>query len=494
MSFSPGIIVAFILYFAGMLWIGVIFSKRNENISDYILGGRGLNKWLTALSAEASDMSGWLMMGLPGLAYLSGMQASWLALSLAVGTYINWKFIAARLRKYTHIANDSLTLPDYFENRFRDSSNILRIVTAIFILIFFLIYTSSGFVAAGKLFNSVFNVSYLWAMLLGAAVVVTYTFMGGFMAVCWTDTIQGILMFFAMLIVPITGMMLCGGPVDTMVAIGNMNANLLNPLKNVDGTAISLFAIVSLFAYGLGYFGQPHILVRFMAVRSADEIKQARQIAVGWVILCLVGAVLVGLVGRVYLPQTLQGAASETVFIVMTTDIFISFIAGVVLSAILAAIMSTASSQLLVTASAISQDFYKCIIHKNAGEKELLQVSRFTVIGVSVIAVSLAIDPNNKVFDLVAYAWAGIGASFGPTLLMSLFWKRMTRSGALAGIMAGGITVLVWKQLASYGGIFEMYEMLPGFIISVVAIVAVSMMGKQPAREITDEFELVNQA
>ncbi|TEB10140.1 Sodium/proline symporter [Pelotomaculum sp. FP] len=494
MSHSFGIIAASILYLTGMLWIGVNFSNRTENVSDYILGSRGLNKWVTSLSAEASDMSGWLLLGLPGYAHLSGMEASWIALGLALGTYVNWKFVAKRLRNYTQIANDSLTLPDYLENRFRDSLKILRSVAAVFILIFFLIYTSSGFVAGGKLFNTVFGLPYIWSMLIGAAVVVTYTFLGGFMAVCWTDFVQGILMFFAILIVPITGMFLSGGPADTLAALKNINPELLNPFTSVDGTALSLIAVVSLMAWGLGYFGQPHILVRFMAIHSADEIKPARHIAMVWVILSLAAAVLVGMVGRVYLPQTLEGVASETVFMVMTNDIFASFIAGIILSAILAAIMSTASSQLLVTASAISQDFYKSLICKEAGEKELVSISRWTVIGVAIVAGLLAIKPDNLVLDLVAYAWAGFGATFGPTLVMSLFWKRMTKSGALAGIIAGGITVLVWKQLAHFGGIFALYEIVPGFIMSVFAIIVVSMMSKQPSKEIMDEFERVNRA
>lgn len=494
MSHDFGIFVAFALYLGGMLGIGVKFSKANQNVSDYILGGRGLNKWVTSMSAEASDMSGWMLLGLPGYAYVAGAQASWIALGLILGTYANWKFIAKRLRNYTQIANDSLTLPDYLENRFRDTSKVLRIVSAVFILIFFLIYTSSGFVASGKLFNTVFGIPYFWSMIIGAAVVVCYTFMGGFMAVCWTDFCQGVLMFFAILIVPITGMFLMGGPAHTFSSLGHINHELLNPFMNTDGTMISLISIVSLLAWGLGYFGQPHILVRFMAIRSAEEIKPARHIAMVWVVLSLAAAVLVGMVGRVYLPKPLVGAASETVFMVMTNDIFVSFIAGVILSAILAAIMSTASSQLLVTASAISQDFYKALIRKNASERELVLVSRWTVVGVAVVACFLAVNPNNLVLTLVAYAWAGFGAAFGPTLVMSLFWKRMTKSGALAGIIVGGITVLVWKQLAPYGGIFALYEIVPGFVASLLAITVVSLLSKAPAKEITDEFEAVNQA
>lgn len=487
-GYSTGILAAFILYLAVMMTIGVIYYKRTQNMSEYILGGRQLGAWVTSMSAEASDMSGWMLMGLPGFAYTSGIQAGWIALGLALGTYFNWRFVAKRLRQYTQIANDSLTLPDYFQNRFHDKSQSLRIVSAVFILIFFLIYTSSGFVAGGKLFNTIFGIPYTWAMILGASVVVFYTFLGGFMAVCWTDFVQGVMMFFAILIVPITAMQLVGGPSATFSSIYAIDPQMFNAFTSANGKTLTLVAIVSHLAWGLGYFGQPHILVRFMAIRSSQEIKQATNIAMTWVVFSLAAAVLVGMVGRVYLKQPLEGAAVETVFMIMTNDIFNSFIAGIILSAVLAAIMSTASSQLLVTASAFSQDFYKALFRPHASEKELVWVSRWTVVVISVLGVILGLNPNNFVLDLVAYAWAGFGATFGPLILMSLFWKRMTRNGALAGVIVGGITVLIWKQFAWFG----LYEIVPGFFFSMLAIYVVSLLDHEPAQVIKDDFEKVN--
>jgi sodium/proline symporter len=484
-SHSLGISAAFILYFAVMLAIGIFYCRRMKSISDYIIGSRTLGTWVTAMSAEAADMSGWLMLGLPGYAYFAGIEAGWIALGLIIGTYVNWKVVAGRLRTYTEVAHDSLTLPDFLQNRFHDHSKALRIVSAIFILIFFLLYTSSGFVAGGKLFHTVFGIPYFWAMLIGASVVIFYTFLGGFMAVCWTDFVQGVLMFFAILIVPIAGIALLGGPALTVKALQGVNHELLNPFTTVSGKPISLIAVISLMAWGLGYFGQPHIIVRFMAIRSSKQIPQARHIAMVWVILSLTAAVAVGLVGRVFLKETLQGTATETVFMVMTNEIFLSFFAGIILSAILAAIMSTASAQLLVTSSAVSQDLYKALIRRDAGGRELLRVSRWSVIIIAVIAIVLGLNPDNLVLDLVAYAWAGFGAAFGPAILMSLYWKRMTRNGALASIIVGGITVIVWKQF----GWFGLYEIVPGFVLSLAAIVVVSLLDKEPTQEILQEFE-----
>ena len=482
-----GITTAFVIYLFCMMMVGFFYWRRTKSVSDYILGGRSLNSWVTSLSAEASDMSGWMLLGLPGFAYASGVQAGWIALGLIIGTYLNWKVIAVRLRKYTHVANDSLTLPDYFRNRFQDKNNILNTVSAIFILIFFLIYTSSGFVAGGKLFNSVFGIPYIPALLLGALVVVSYTFIGGFMAVCWTDAIQGVLMFFSILLVPMVAITLMGGPGATIGRILSINPELFNPFTNPDGSAVTLLAIISLMAWGLGYFGQPHILVRFMAINSSKQLPKARHIAMTWVIISLIAACGVGLIGRAFLPTQLAGSASETVFMVLTSKMFFSFMAGIIMSGILAAIMSTASSQLLVTSSAISQDLYKTLIHKNASEKELVFVNRLTVLVVAGIAVIMALNPNNMVLSLVAYAWAGFGATFGPLIILSLFWKRMTLKGALAGIIVGGLTVLVWKQFAWFG----IYEIIPGFFASMLAIYIVSMLDKEPSQEIKDEFDSV---
>lgn len=483
-----GVLAAFAVYLCAMMIIGVIYYRRNQNMSEYILGGRQLNAWVTSMSAEASDMSGWMLMGLPGYAYVAGLEALWIALGLILGTYINWRFIAKRLRQYTQIANDSLTMPDYFENRFRDKSKLLRIISAIFILIFFLLYTSSGFVAGGKLFHTVFGLNYTVALIVGAFVVVFYTFLGGFMAVCWTDFCQGVMMFFAIIIVPAIAIKFVGGPTAAITTLSAINPEMFNPFTAISGQPLSVITIVSLLAWGLGYFGQPHILVRFMAIRSSSEIKQATNIAMTWVILSLSAAVLVGMVGKVYLTDILNGSASETVFLVMTEHLFSYFPAGLILSAVLAAIMSTASSQLLVTASAVSQDFYKALVKNNANEKELVWISRLTVIIVSVIAVILGLNPNNLILEMVAYAWAGFGSAFGPALLISLYWKRMTRNGALAGILVGGLTVLIWKQFSWFG----LYEIVPGFIFSCLAIYLVSVLDTPPDKAITDEFEQVN--
>ncbi len=490
MNFNSIIIITtFSIYLISMLIIGLIFYKKTENISDYVLGGRKMNSWVTALSSQASDMSGWLLMGLPGYAYLAGMESIWIAIGLGVGTYLNWKFIAKRLRRYTEIAGDSITLSVFFENRFRDKSKVLRIVSALFILIFFLIYTSSGLVAGGKLFNSVFNIKYEYALSIGALVIIGYTFLGGFMAVSWTDFFQGTIMFFAIIIVPLVAVNNVGGIGATIDHLKATNIELLNPFTGTDGSIISMVSIISLLAWGLGYFGQPHILCRFMAISSAEKIKKARTIAMIWVVVSLVAAVLVGIIGIAFATDALQGTASETIFIVMVNKLFPSAIAGILLSAILAAIMSTADSQLLVTASALTEDVYKVLLRRSATNKELLTVSRITVIVVALIAYILALNPENSVLDLVSYAWAGFGAAFGPIVIVSLFWKRMTRNGALSGMILGGITVLLWKQLE--GGIFELYEIVPGFIIAMLAIFIVSMLDKKPCQEIIDEFEKV---
>lgn len=483
------VILAFVVYMIFMLYIGYRFYAKTETHEDYFLAGRGLSSWVVSMSAQASDMSGWLLMGLPGYAYLSGMEASWIAIGLAVGTYLNWKLVARRLRNYTEVAGNSITIPAFLKNRFRDESNILRTLSAIFILIFFLIYTSSGFVASGKLFSSVFNINYTLALAIGVIVVVSYTFMGGFFAVCWTDFFQGLLMFFAVIIVPTVGIIDLGGVGSALDKLKALNTEMLNPFTTSDGKTITAIALISLLAWGLGYFGQPHILTRFMAIKSAKDIKKSRRIAMTWVLFSLAAAVLIGIVGRLYLTQTLDSTNSETVYILMVNNIFPTFIAGILLSAILAAIMSTADSQLLVTASAITEDFYKAVFKKDASDKELMWVSRVTVIGVSIAAGLFALSPNSSILKLVEYAWAGFGATFGPIILFSLFWKRTTKNGAIAGILFGGMITIIWKQLS--GGIFDLYEIVPGFIASTLAIIIVSLLDKEPSKEIIEEFEKV---
>ncbi|SIQ63557.1 sodium/proline symporter [Alkalispirochaeta americana] len=487
---NPAIVVTFVLYLVLMMAVGAVFYRRTTNLSDYILGGRKLNYWVTSLSAQASDMSGWLLMGLPGYAYLAGLEAFWIAFGLALGTYLNWRFVARRLRTYTEISGDSITLPDYFESRFRDSTRILRIVSSIFILVFFLVYTSSGFVAGAILFSAIFNLPYTTGLLIGVVVIIGYTFLGGFTAVSWTDFIQGILMFFAITIVPFIGFGLAGGPGETFEAVRLANPEFLNIFTATDGSPLGIIAIVSLLAWGLGYFGQPHILARFMAIRSADEVAPARKIASTWVVISLTGAVLVGLIGiasgEVFMPAD---ANAEQIFIHLIDGVIPPLLAGIFLSAILAAIMSTADSQLLVTSSALTEDLYAVLLRNRASQTELVWISRFSVIAVAIIASLIAVDPESTVLGLVSYAWGGFGATFGPIVILSLFWRRMTRNGALAGLVAGGLTVIVWYNLS--GGIFDLYEIVPGFLFSLAAIVGVSLLGNPPEAEITAEFDQV---
>lgn len=489
-SDSFSIILIFALYLLFMISIGVLYYRKTENLADYILGGRKLNSWVTALSSQASDMSGWLLLGLPGYAYLAGMEAIWIGIGLAVGTYLNWKFVAKKLRQYTQVAGDAITIPVYFENRFRDDTHALRIISAILILVFFLLYTSSGLVAGGKLFNTVFEIPYQQALLIGALVIISYTFLGGFMAVCWTDFFQGMLMVCAIVLVPAAAIKGIGGYGSTVDLIQSIDPQLLNPWTALAGGAIPL---ISNLAWGLGYFGMPHILVRFMAIESPDKVKQARLIAMVWVVISLIFAVVVGLVGRAYLhPEFLGAGGSETIFMVLVNSLFTPVIAGILLAAILAAIMSTADSQLLVAASAFTEDIYRIVMKKDASEKELVWLGRLAVIAISSIAYMIARDPNNSVMGLVSYAWAGFGAAFGPIIIFSLFWKRTTRNAALGGMVSGGLMVILWKQLS--GGIFDLYEIVPGFVLSCIVICVITILDKEgPSAEIQKEFERVKQ-
>lgn len=490
MSLNISIVAAFIIYLSVMMFIGIYFYRRTQNMSDYILGSRKLGAWVISMSAEASDMSGWMLMGLPGYAYIAGLNAGWIALGLGLGTWANWKLVAARLRKYTELANNSLTLPDFLLNRYGDKSNLLRIVPAVFILIFFIIYTSSSFVASGKLFETVFGLPYVWALVLGGAVVIFYTSVGGFLAVVWTDFIQGIMMFCAIFLVPVMAAYALGGISATESAILAANPNFFSPMTKPDGSSMTLVELLSLMGWGLGYFGQPHILVRFMAIRSSGALRHATRIAMIWVVVSLTAAVLVGMVGRPFLANELTGAGAEKVFLVMTHELFSPFFAGIILSAVLAAIMSTVSSQLLVASSAFAQDLYHTLLRKDASENELVWVNRISTFVIAAIAMVLALNPDSFILDIVAYAWAGFGAAFGPAILASLFWRRATRNGVLAGIVVGGLTVLIWKQLALFG----LYEIIPGFILSSLAIYIVSKMDAPPSEEITSVFDEVEKS
>lgn len=486
MHIALSTVIALVLYFAVLIGIGLVTYKKDEDMEGYALGGRALGPWVTSMSAEASDMSGWMLMGLPGYAYMAGISAFWIALGLILGTWVNWVVVAKRLRIFTRVMGNAITLPEYFDNRFYDKHMKLRIASAFFIFIFFLIYTSSSFVAGGKLFNTAFGLDYRYSLFLTAGIVVFYTLMGGFAAVCWTDLFQGFLMFFSILVVPITAMYTIGGVDATIERLNAISPNYFSLIQGADGSMLSLTAIISLLAWGLGYFGQPHILVRFMAIRDPKSIKQATHIAVTWVVISLAMAVLVGLTGRVYLGDVLKGGAAETVFIQMTGHFYHPFIAGIITSGILGAIMSTSDSQLLVAASSFTTDFYKILINPKATAGELVRMSRMMIIVVSALSLVLAMNPDSMILNIVSYAWAGFGAAFGPLVLFSLFWRRMTTDGAFAGIVVGGCTVLVWKNFFAFTGV---YEIIPGFILSCLAIVLVSKLDKEPEPEVVARYD-----
>lgn len=481
------ITATFITYLALMLFIGYYAYKRTSNSSDYFLGGRTLGPWPAALSAGASDMSGWLLLGLPGYAYAAGMESLWLAGGLLIGTWANWFISAKRLRTYSITTDNSLTLPEFISRRFNDQSKSVQTIAAFFILMFFLFYTSSGLVAGGKLFETVFGLDYSVAVIIGTACVVSYTLFGGFLAVSWTDLVQGLLMSAALLIVPISAMQ--GGFEQLTIDLAAINPELLTLWHGIDGQPLSWIAIVSLLAWGLGYFGQPHILARFQATRTNKDLTTARRIAVVWTAVSMFGAILVGLTGLLYVDGHLAGqlADGEKIFMLLVNAIFHPVIAGILLAAILAAIMSTADSQLLVSSSALAEDFYKQLLRPKASSAEVMMVGRLGVVGLSLIALFLAMNPESSVLGLVSYAWAGFGAAFGPVLLLSLYWKRMNRNGALAGIIVGGITIVVWKQLT--GGIYDVYEIVPGIIFATAAIIIVSLATAAPEKAVTEQFE-----
>ena len=505
MEKNIAILVTFCLYLLGMLAIGGYFYFKTKNLEDYILGGRKLGKWVTSISAQASDMSGWLLMGLPGLAYLSGVSsAGWTAIGLAVGTYLNWKVVAKRLRIYTEQCDNAITLSSYFEKRFNDDKKVLSIISALFILVFFIFYVASSFVSGGKLLNHVFHVPYEKAVLIGAMIIIIYTFLGGFLAVCWTDLIQGILMFIAIVALPVI-------MVVTHQEAIHFNLDILNSAKesiastgytslwSVEGLAgagatvgAALISVLSAVAWGMGYFGQPHILTRFMAISDPEEISRSRIIAMVWVVISLVGAIFIGMLGRSLTDGQLI-SDPEHVFMEMVINYTPTFLCGILLSAILAAVMSTADSQLLVTASAISEDFYRGLIRKKASEKELVWVSRLTIILVAVIAYFIAMDPENEsVLALVAYAWAGFGATFGPVVVMSLFYKKTTRMAAICGMLTGGMTTIIWSNLGEIFQnvmLFSLYEIIPGFVIATIVMIIVSAMDVRGQEEMRAKFE-----
>ncbi|MFC0187752.1 sodium/proline symporter PutP [Fictibacillus aquaticus] len=477
------VIISLTVYMIGMLLIGYWAYKKTTDLSDYMLGGRGLGPAVTALSAGASDMSGWMLMGLPGAMYVDGFSSIWIAVGLTIGAYLNYILVAPRLRTYTEVADDSITIPDYLENRFNDRAKILRMVSGIVIIVFFTFYAAAGLVSGGRLFESSFGVDYTTGMLITGGVVVAYTLFGGFLAVSWTDFVQGCIMFIALVLVPIVAFTDVGGVQSTLDEVRKVDPSLLEFFK---GT--SAIGLISMLAWGLGYFGQPHIIVRFMAITSIKDLKTARRIGMSWMIISIIGALLTGLAGIAWFSQKNQKLADpETVFIEFSNILFHPLITGFLLAAILAAIMSTISSQLLVTSSAVTEDFYKQFFRRNASDKELVTTGRIAVLTVAVIATLMSLNPSDTILTLVGYAWAGFGSAFGPAILLSLFWKRMTKWGALAGIIVGALTVIIWVQFPDLKA--EVYEMIPGFFLSLLAVIVVSLMTKEPSDKVTDTFE-----
>ncbi|MHC4511396.1 MAG: sodium/proline symporter PutP, partial [Planctomycetota bacterium] len=476
-------LVTFIAYFIILLSIGFCFYRRSASIEDYLLGGRGMGSWVTALSAQASDMSGWLLMGLPGAVYLAGTGKVWIAAGLFIGTALNWRLVSARLRVYTQKTN-AITLPCFFEARFRDPTGLLRIVSAIIILIFFAIYASSGLVATGKLFESTFGVKYHAAVIIGGLIIVAYTFLGGFLAVCWTDLLQGALMVFAIVIVPLLTYRTVEGidAVREAMDAKGISASLLPQAQSLPAV---ICMIVSSMAWGLGYFGQPHILVRFMSIKSVKKLRSSMTIAIVWVFLSLSGAVAVGLIG-IAMFDNLGEKEAEKVFIYMIAKLFNPWFGGVLLAAIFSAIMSTIDSQLLVSSSALSEDFYLKTIRTRASEKEIVWVGRGCVVVTSIVALVIALVFNGTVLGIVAFAWAGLGAAFGPLILFALFSRRTGWQAALAGMVTGTVVLVLWKLI---GLSDKMYEIIPGFAANCLTILLVNHSVAQKDEKVLQEFD-----
>lgn len=513
MTDTMQIMISMLFYMAVVLLIGFAFARRaNKNSSEFFLGGRSLGPWVTAMSAEASDMSGWLLMGLPGVAYWCGLaDAAWTAIGLAVGTYLNWLIVSKRLRRYSEKAGGAITLPEYFSNRFHEKSKIVMSISAIFILIFFTVYAASCFVTCGKLFATIFDMPYIPMMILGAIFVLLYTILGGFLAECVSDFMQAIVMIVALVVVVIVSTVAAGGFGAVMENAESIPGffeffGIASPTV-VDGTqqvvngtplfgeagAYSLLTVISTSAWGLGYFGMPQVLLRFMAIRDEKELTRSRRIATVWVVISLSVAVLLGIIGRAVYPTDLLTASdAENIFIVLSTRLLPPLLAGLIMAGILAATISSSDSYLLIAASAFAKNIYQGIFKKDASEKRVMTISRLTLLLIAVVAVLISLDENSVIFTIVSFAWAGFGATFGPTMLFSLFWKRMNRAGAIAGMLSGGIAVFVWKLvIRPFGGILDIYELLPAFIISCLFIVVVSLLTAPPSEEIAAEFEEV---
>jgi len=485
MSFDAPLLITFVAYLILILFLGIKAYKRTHSLDDYILGGRKLGSAVTALSVGASDMSGWLLLGLPGAIYFSGLSEIWIGIGLLLGAYCNWFFVSKRLRIYSQHANNSLTLPDYLENRFNDTTRVLRLVSAFVILLFFTFYTASGLVGGAILFENSFGLQYSSALIFGGLIIVGYTFIGGFLAVAWTDAVQAVLMLLALLVAPTVVILTSGG---TEVVWQQMRA--VNPQSTELFSDMTLIGFLSLIAWGLGYVGQPHILARFMAVENPQKLVAARRIAMVWMVLVLLGSISTGLAGIAYFAdKPLENP--ETVFIALSQQLFNPWVAGVITAAILSAIMSTIDSQLLVSSSVISEDFYRVFVRPNATEKELLIVSRAAVIAIALLAMVIASDRESRVLDLVSYAWAGFGAAFGPVIVFSLFWRKMTAASAIVGMIVGGVTVVVWSNLT--GGLFDLYEIVPGFALASMVIVIITLLKPASDARALSTFEEVEQ-
>ena len=501
------IMIAIIVYLIGMIYIGFRCSKKNNSTDDFYLGGRKLGPFVTAMSAEASDMSSWLLMGLPGVAYLTGISdAGWTAIGLAVGTYINWLIVAKRIRRYTHTCNNSITIPSFFSNRYRDEKKMLQVIAAIFIVIFFIPYTASGFAACGKLFSSLFGVKYLTAMIISAIVIVAYTTLGGFLAASTTDFIQSIIMSVALIVVLIFGVETAGGigaVIHNAELPGYLSMTLSYDVNTGKAAPYSALTIVSTAAWGLGYFGMPHILLRFMAIEDEKKLKLSRRVATIWVVISLFVAVFIGVIGytmsKVGALEMLTGSNSETIIVKISAllsqhGVIFALLAGVILAGILASTMSTSDSQLLAASSAVSSDILGAFRKDSSNKNGSMAAARITLLVISVVAAFIARNPDSSVFAIVSFAWAGFGAAFGPVVLFSLFWKRTNKWGALAGMVCGGSMVFIWKYLIRpLGGIWNIYELLPAFLIACAAIVIVSLLTPKPSKEIEEEFDRVAQ-
>ena len=508
------IMIAMFIYMTAVVVIGIVFAKKaNTNSDNYFLGGRSLGPWVTAMSAEASDMSGWLLMGLPGVAYWCGLaDAAWTAIGLAVGTYLNWLIVSKRLRRYSVRANNSITLPEFFSNRFREKNKIIMTLSALFILIFFTVYAASCFVTCGKLFSTLFGMDYIPMMILGAVFVLIYTILGGFLAESASDFMQGIVMFVALVVIVAIGTVSAGGIGEVVENAKSIPGffeffGIAQPTVNGAGEQIviagkplfgeageyGVLKICSMLAWGLGYFGMPQVLLRFMAIRNESDLKRSRRIAMVWVVISLAVAVFIGIMGRkLYPTEHLTASAAENIFITLSTNALPPILAGFVMAGILAATISSSDSYLLIAASAVAKNIFQGVVKKKATDKQVMLVTRITLLAIAIVAVVIALDENSIIFNVVSFAWAGFGATFGPLMIFSLFWKRLNRAGAIAGMVSGASMVFIWKLLISkIGGIFAIYELLPAFIISSVCIVVVSLLTKAPSKEIEEDFEAV---